>query len=237
MRRTLATGRLLVVDDFLRPALARSLWEFVQHQHFTNVHAGRRFGVYRPRDGDPFASEVVVRYGEQASQPSEDPVTLYPTKTVLDDFIRPLFAQAVRSKSLLGRYRHDWAFGSVRFFVYPAGTGVSWHTDLPQVGGFIYYLHPTWNVLWGGELMIVEDATLRQQPSSKRHHFENDEENAKLLRAGHGRFVMPKPNRLVMLKAGLPHMIAAVSPSAGHNLRVSIAGFFHPPMKKKSRAR
>ena len=43
---------------------------------------------------------------------------------------------------------------------------------------------------------------------------------------GAGSFVMPKPNRLVIIRGGLPHKIAKVSVAAGSHLRRSITGFF-----------
>ncbi|PRP94798.1 hypothetical protein ENSA7_76210 [Enhygromyxa salina] len=47
-----------------------------------------------------------------------------------------------------------------------------------------------------------------------------------MLRVHGAGFVrVPRPNRLALL-AGAPHMIARVSPAAGHNVRASVSGFF-----------
>jgi hypothetical protein len=57
-------------------------------------------------------------------------------------------------------------------------------------------------------------------------HLDNDAENRALLTRGVGRFVHAKPNRLVILCGGTPHMIKAVTAAAGNHVRCSIAGFF-----------
>jgi Rps23 Pro-64 3,4-dihydroxylase Tpa1-like proline 4-hydroxylase len=59
--------------------------------------------------------------------------------------------------------------------------------------------------------------------------FDDGRQHASMLEIGTGRFVMPRPNRLVILAGGVSHMIAPVSPAAGHHVRGSIAGFFVTP--------
>ena len=44
-----------------------------------------------------------------------------------------------------------------------------------------------------------------------------------------GRFVMPKPNRLVFIDPGTIHMIGKVTSEAGNHSRISLAGFFITP--------
>ena len=46
-----------------------------------------------------------------------------------------------------------------------------------------------------------------------------------LLERGEGRFVMPRPPRLVVL-GGAPHMVAPVRAAAGSNVRATVSGFF-----------
>ena len=50
-----------------------------------------------------------------------------------------------------------------------------------------------------------------------------------LGKLGMGQYISPKPNRLVVIAGGNPHMINKVSPSAGDHGRCTIAGFFHCP--------
>ena len=50
--------------------------------------------------------------------------------------------------------------------------------------------------------------------------------SAELLKCGIGTFIMPKPNRLVLLGGGNYHMISKVDPAAGDHPRFTISGFF-----------
>jgi Rps23 Pro-64 3,4-dihydroxylase Tpa1-like proline 4-hydroxylase len=120
--------------------------------------------------------------------------------------------------------------------VYPRDTGLSWHVDDHELyaGAFIYYAHPRWDAHWGGELLIAELAADPEEEEEElpimAYRFETEAYSERLLEIGCGNFVMPKPNRLVLL-AGAPHMIARVSPAAGHNVRASVSGFFLNPTR------
>ena len=54
-------------------------------------------------------------------------------------------------------------------------------------------------------------------------------QDAMLQKLGVGRFISPKPNRLVVIAGGTAHRINPVSSSAGDHVRCTIAGFFHRP--------
>jgi hypothetical protein len=43
---------------------------------------------------------------------------------------------------------------------------------------------------------------------------------------GIGQYLVPKPNRLVVMAGGHPHKIARVDTAAGNHVRASVAGFF-----------
>ena len=60
-------------------------------------------------------------------------------------------------------------------------------------------------------------------------HLDNSEVNETLMEAGVGYFIMPKPNRLVIMKTGNPHMISKVQPTAGDHVRVSVTMFLIRP--------
>jgi len=57
-------------------------------------------------------------------------------------------------------------------------------------------------------------------------HLDNDDANELLMKGGFGSFVVPKPNRIVVIKGGTPHSIAKVAAAAGRNARASVGGFF-----------
>lgn len=110
--------------------------------------------------------------------------------------------------------------------LYERNSSLYWHRDTPAVvtGSCTYYAHPEWNVQWGGELFIAHpsarDIPERNGPSmispkevmgrglvQLSGHLDNSEVNEALMAAGMGHYVMPKPNRLVVMKTGNPHMI------------------------------
>lgn len=60
-------------------------------------------------------------------------------------------------------------------------------------------------------------------------HLDNTEVNEALMEQGMGYYVMPKPNRLVVMKTGNPHMISKVQPAAGDHIRASVTLFLIRP--------
>ena len=50
---------------------------------------------------------------------------------------------------------------------------------------------------------------------------------------GTGEYVVPKPNRLVVVKAGTSHRINTVHAASGENVRISVAGFFVRPTPQR----
>ncbi len=115
-------------------------------------------------------------------------------------------------------------------YLYRAGWGLSWHNDAgPYCGAFAYYIHENWKANWGGELMILPEARLTTPvPGAINLGYEQGggfKEPAYCER-GEGSFIMPKPNRMVILSKALLHSVNPVSIKAGENMRFSIAGFF-----------
>jgi hypothetical protein len=66
-------------------------------------------------------------------------------------------------------------------------------------------------------------------PPAWKSHLDNRDANELLMARGVGSYVVPKPNRLVVIKGGTPHAIAKVRASAGRHVRASIGGFFKRP--------
>ena len=73
-------------------------------------------------------------------------------------------------------------------------SGTGYHIDF---GGFVYYIHPTWDESWGGNLL-----------------FQNCDVDK----------IEPKPNRFVWINPKVPHGIEVVNDSATHN-RITIVGW------------
>lgn len=212
---------LTIIDNFLEEEDQVALWTELQ---FTELHpVARTVGAWKLDDGVPLGGREIVtppRDEELIHDPARP--QRYPSNTALDAVITTLLSDPEAYESVVG---DDWGAVSARAYVYPHGTGLSWHRDDSELyaGAFIYYAHPHWNAHWGGELLIADETD--DDLDIMAYRFENESYSDRLLEHGAGRFVMPKPNRLVIL-GGAPHAVAPVSAAAGQNVRASVSGFF-----------
>ncbi len=219
MGDTFSHPNFSIVDDFLDEQAWTKLWTSLQ---FMDLHpVTRSSGAWKLDDGVPLAGQeqIVLRSGQ-------------PEGGEVEDALVGLLKQIVERSDLQEAHLSgEWDRLVGRPYIYPRETGLSWHVDDHELyaGAFIYYAHPTWNAHYGGELLIAETdgATL----PIMGYRFETESYSDALLDVGCGNFVMPKPNRLVVL-SGAPHMIARISPAAGHHVRASVAGFFLRPGRR-----
>lgn len=241
-------AQFLVLDDFLDEDSWTRLWTEFQFLELNAVT--RTTGAWKLDDGVPLGGRELVLPRGTWSQKGAHARTRAPARRTARSSADaapgspPLTSPIAR---LLGRIAEEeealtslldgaWDRLVGRPWVYPRGTGLSWHVDDSQLyaGAFIYYAHPTWNAHWGGELLIGELGSSKAGPSEPlpvmSYRFETESYSERLLEVGGGAFVMPKPNRLVLI-AGAPHMVAKVSDAAGHNVRASVAGFFLRPTR------
>ncbi len=217
-----------VIDEFLPEPEWTELWT---HFQFAELHpVTRTRGAWKLDDGVPLGGDEVVTPSRGASTAHEPGGPQQsPSATPIDHVIRRLLDAPELHEGLIA---DSWDRISARAYVYPRDTGLSWHVDDHELyaGAFIYYAHPVWNAHWGGELLIAELDPEADELPIMAYRFETEDYSAQLLEMGCGSFIMPKPNRLVLL-AGAPHMIARVSPAAGHNVRASVTGFFLEPQR------
>lgn len=226
MGDTIDHPNFTIVDDFLDEESWTKLWSDYQFMELLPVT--RTSGAWKLDDGVPLGGREVTLprkggagksgVGKAAKQAPADPLS-------------KLMTHLLERQELHERLVDDnWNRLVARPYVYPRETGLSWHVDDHELyaGAFIYYAHPVWNAHWGGELLIGE--TDGQELPIMGYRFETEAYSAQLLEVGCGNFIMPKPNRLVLL-SGAPHMIAKVSSAAGQNVRATVAGFFLRPSK------
>ncbi len=193
--------------------------------------------------------------GQDALPPELVRDFVFPTGRHVDGLVETIAAHGADWTELIGRRGNDWIGFTVRAFLYPQGAGLSWHLDLGRYSGaYIYYAHPAWNVKWGGELMVADAAdaadiaarepggtafdphdpttsSIYQRDETRRvgQHLDNTWENEKLMEMGTGRYVFPKPNRLVIVAPGCAHCINPLTAAAGDKVRATITGFFITP--------
>ena len=210
-----------IVDDLLDEEAWTEVWSHFQFADLAPV--SRTAGAWKLDDGQALGGDEVVTPARDAAigQPGEEP-GVYPSGTAIDRVMEAVLAEAAASADLVGE---DWAHLTARLYAYPAGAGLSWHVDDSTLndGAFVYYAHPRWNAHWGGELLVAEDTPANMPIMG--HRFDDEEFSAALTESGRGRFIAPKPNRLVLL-GGAPHMVQPVRSAAGSHVRATVSGFF-----------
>jgi hypothetical protein len=220
MRCTMSTPHFAVFDDFLEAREFRKLWRDLRREDYVFINNEVWEPVYGLFDGRPLMGPGVIA-GEGASDEQR-----YPAGRAADRVIRTVLRRRRTLEPWVGCRGSDWSTLTATPFLHPQESGLGWHDDSAQrTGAFTLYVHPTWDPGWGGELLIGSDHTKRRRSrASSATAFTR--RSAAIDTMSLGAFVVPLPNRLVIVKSGVPHRINTVDRSAGANLRTSIAGFF-----------
>ncbi|NOK18521.1 2OG-Fe(II) oxygenase [Corallococcus carmarthensis] len=237
MRTVVSKPEALVIDDFLDPVSFELVWAYVQSEEFEHVHRMGWVNAWRLSDGVPLRGPVTLSHSTDTDRFSP----IHPTGKGIDLVVEKILSIKAQFVDWVGAHGEDWSHFFCRPYIYAANMGLSWHRDNQNqtTGAFTFYCHPTWNVQWGGELLVA-DAESRnfefpqtQLLGDERRflgtHLDNTPENEALLETGAGMYILPKPNRLVVVPAGVLHGIKKVDPAAGSNVRVSLQGTFMYP--------
>lgn len=211
----------LIVDDLLDEDAWTDVWTMFQFTDLSPVT--RTGGAWKLDDGTPLGGEEIVtppRDEELTTTPDEG---TFPSGTALDHVVEAVLGSVAEASDLVGE---RWSRLTARAYVYGRGSGLSWHGDDSSAydGAYIYYAHPRWNAHWGGELLVA-DADGAAGAPIMGHRFDDEAYSEWLMESGAGHFVLPRPNRLVLLGSA-PHMIAPVRDAAGSHVRASVSGFF-----------
>jgi hypothetical protein len=232
------TDTFAIIDNFLPKDEAEFVWRYIQDEHFEMVHQKKWVKAFRLSDGAPMWGPPYLSEHYEANTKN----TTYPTGRGIDLVIKRIKEIACDHENLIGKFGKDWAFFFARAYLYSAGQGLSWHRDNENnaTGAYVYYAHPEWDPQWGGEFLVAPAETRHHPiPKSKLYegtekslgsHIDNQFERDVLLESGHGQYIMPKPNRLVLLTSGVIHSIKKVDPAAGNKVRATIQGFFQDPV-------
>lgn len=226
----------MVIDEFLDERQFGFMWNFIQEERFRLVHEDRWIKAFRLSDGQPLWGDVYT------SRPALSDITglatAYPSGRGIDTLISAMLQHSGLFAEYVGLGGEDWDYFFCRPYLYPVGTGLSWHTDGrgDVRGAYVYYAHPEWNAHWGAELLIdssgvpdLDYPDLDMYDGSKKKvglHLDWQLASAAAMRRGVGHYVMPRPNRFVLLRRGLLHRIHPVHQSAGDHVRASVTGFF-----------
>lgn len=243
MQKVFGTEDFAVFDNFLPITEFKDVWNYFQSEEFLFIHGSKWVKINRLIDGNPLLGTPYISNANEKDTKTK----IYPTGKGIDHVFKTINASEDLFKPWIGERNIDWKFFFARAYLYPQHTGLAWHDDYTGVSGaFIYYVHPVWNVSWGGELMIADPSTRNMsRPKTKLYgssdevvlgpYMDNESDNKKLLEIGVGHFVHPKPNRIILVKSGVQHMVKKVDAAAGDRCRSSIAGFFLNPNKVDQR--
>jgi hypothetical protein len=236
MRIAQQTADFLVVDDFLSAEASRYVWHFFHQEPFRAVQADRWVKGFRLVDGQPMWSDV---YTSRPTRSDRTGVSIaYPSGKAVDALIEGIIDNLSVFSEYIGQQGTDWHYFFCRPYLYPAGTGLSWHSDGRKdvAGAYVYYAHPEWYAHWGAELLI-DGSGFREFNYPKHKMYDGSIERLgahldagcisdAVMKDAAGHYVLPSPNRFVLLRRGVLHRLNPVHASAGDHVRASIAGFF-----------
>lgn len=250
MNVAFSNAQFIVIDDFLPPAEFEQVWRWFHVAPFFPNDVRGLHGAWRLDDGRVMRGPDIY-FGRVAKEVAESHpgAFAYPTGTGIDLLISHFSAAGDHYAHLVGRADAEWRTLAAAPRLYERGSSLYWHRDTPAVvtGSCTYYAHPEWNCQWGGELFIAHPDAARSIPEDHgpsmitpqevmgrgmvqlSGHLDNREVNEKLMETGMGYYVSPKPNRLVIMKTGNPHMITKVQAAAGDHVRASVTMFLIRP--------
>lgn len=228
----------VIIDNLLSPEEAAYVWSYIQDEQYEFVHQKKWAKAFRLSDGSPVWGPPYLSDPYEANTKC----AVYPSGRAIDIVISKVKEVAKDHENLIGKFEQNWAYFFARAYLYAANTGLSWHRDNQNnaTGAFVYYAHPEWDPQWGGEFLVAHPETKHHvMPTTKLYegtekflgsHLDNKFERDVLMETGYGHYVMPKPNRLVILTSGVIHCIKKVDPAAGNKVRATIQGFFQDPI-------
>ena len=233
--RVVQTEFLTIVDNLLLPEHCKALWNYFQLQSFRRIDALGMQGQWLLEDSGVLRGPTVGWGRKWEAQ--------YPTQSAVDDVMEAVAYAAEHYATTVGQRGTDWEVFSAVATIYAGGQGRLWHRATEEdIGTWVYYAHPIWNIEWGGELFVAHERdvsaaygaylhrllpmTDHPDPPPWKSHLDNEDANELLMERGIGSFVAPKPNRLVIVKGGTPQAIAKVRASAGRHVHASMGGVF-----------
>ena len=109
-------------------------------------------------------------------------------------------------------------------YVWPPGSSIAWHSDGASIekhrtGACTFYAHKYWNCEWGGEFLVT-DIDPHAEGISAAPSFDNRMLSARIMSLGHGVWVAPKPNRLIINPANTLHKVSKSTMDSAPRLSV-----------------
>ena len=208
LKQSYSQEHIRVFDDVLPKETFDQLWLFMNLIAYQSTAAGTWAKVWNIGDGNIFRARDHTT--DQLGMPRSD--------TVVDALVDRVIELARRHPAMEG-------FSGLTLipYVWPPGTGISWHSDgaaveaTDRIGGFTYYVHKHWNAEWGGEFLLSPERGHQALP------FDNSEVSDQIVSSGIGTWVTPRPNRLLFVVGDALHKVTKTAATAAP--RLTIQGF------------
>jgi hypothetical protein len=218
MRLTFEDARVALYDDVYDPETYEAIWHYLRRENYQDVGAGEWKRAWRLNDGAPLRSRTFL-------------LSERPYASPMDFVLRALLEAARAHPHVVGQEGEVWDEIGMQVFLYRRGTRISWHQDTRYGGGQVagsaaLYLHPEWRATWGGELLVPEMADEDVPADDAKTGLIDGRDDGPLMKHARGLYVAPKPNRLVLISAKVPHCTARIDPDAGDHVRCSVSAFF-----------
>lgn len=211
-------ARYRVIDDFLPADELAEIRSLMGRRSFEEVASV----IYPETDGNAFRSRGAV-----LRQDTGTPTAESREQDAQPAAFRRILGELGAHQDMFGAPGEDWSAVGFSFWQYPAGSRLGWHNDVAtgRLGEFVFFLHEEWKASWAGELLILDaDPETVDVDTAGMSAMEAVE--AKASAASHAlTAVVPKPNRLVLVREGTIHCINRVDPTAGTTLRQTMTGF------------
>lgn len=240
MEETFKNKQVLVLDNFLPREDFANINAYLQVEDYEWIRSNNWEKVWAIGDGDALKGPEVYSHNLGLDR------IHFPTGSEMDTFIQRILSTKELFAPLVGTHSKDWRAVTAQPFIFPQGTGLSWHGDPSTLitGGYVFYGHDQWNIRWGGELLIEEEDEHQHAGSTTtkptfnpdqrallrqlllRQSLDNSYLNEVLSKPGIGRFFMPLPNRVIVFTADTRHKVNRVDPAAGDKVRHTISGSF-----------
>ena len=225
MKEVVLNCRFGIWDDVLSPNDFGNLMAHVSKQKYRTPHRDGWESVWKSTDGECMRTNSYFTEN-------------FPTNTPLDTIFEVMIETCLRNPELCGLCPNNWQRLTLSSYIYPTGARLSWHGDgAAYTGALTYYCHPRWSPHWGGELLVANTPHESYMPKldyDVAPGVDHSQIDAWINAYGVGQMIVPKPNRLVLMKAGTCHMVNRVDRAAGDNLRMSVVGFtLVPPLPKE----
>ncbi|GAA3856460.1 2OG-Fe(II) oxygenase [Streptomyces sedi] len=209
MRITQRGERFTVVDDFLDDEELAELRGVAERSAFSDA-VNSTVSVIQAEDGAARRGRRTVVRGATDGRTAGDPAAYARILRLVAD-----------EPATFGVPGEDWDKTGFTFWNYPAGSRLGWHSDAGggRQGSYILFLHTEWRASWGGEtLLLDEDASKPRDGLDPADvaGWVRDSDRVPVA-------VLPRPNRLLYLRAGTPHQVNRVDPTAGL-VRTSLTG-------------